>query len=87
MIEILIAVLIVIDIMLFVPFFVLMFDLWIWVMGGHHVYGFNNDQAFMALMFAILGTFFSLGTTGILDGYNTRKKAQAILDRGRKDIP
>ena len=84
MIEILIAVLIVIDVMMFVPFFILLFDLWVYVMTGHYVYGFNESQAVMAVVFAFLGVFACLGTTILIDNNRTKKIAQGILDRDKK---
>lgn len=84
MIEILIAVLIVIDVMMFVPFIVLLFDLWVYVMTGHYVYGFNESQAVMALVFSFLGIFACLGTTILIDNNRTKKIAQGILDRDKK---
>ena len=84
MIEILIAVFIVIDVMMFVPFFILLFDLWVYVMTGHYVYGFNESQAVMTVVFAFLGVFACLGTTILIDNNRTKKIAQGILDRDKK---
>ncbi len=80
MIEILIAALIVIDVMLFIPFITLLFDLWVYVMIGHYVYGFNESQAVMAMIFAFLGIFACLGTTILIENNRTKKIAQSIRD-------
>ena len=84
MIEILIAALIVIDVMMFIPIIILLFDLWVYVMLGHYVYGFNESQGVMALIFAFLGVFSCLGTTILIENNRTKKIAQGIHDRSLK---